>query len=119
MAQLIDQIPVAGNSGLALVKLPNGEARLWTFAGTRANRCIARNMVPGIEVKRVDALGLDVNRPFDLAELAIVCTVGEFAALELEELTKLIKFVDCLPPRLAMQIVRERQFEEVDFFTIP
>lgn len=115
MAQLTDMIPVAGNLGLALVKSPNGEARLWTFAGTRANRCIARNIALPTEVKRIDALGLDLSRPCDLAELMIACKGGGFGALELEELGKPIKFYGCLPPMLVARIVRERQFEDVDF----
>ena len=112
LAQLRDAIPAGGDTPFALTKTITGGARLWTFAGNKANRCIARNILAPCEVKRVDALGLDLDRMIDLAQFTGAMEVGKFGELELQQLAKGMKFADCLPSVLIEEIVRYRQFEE-------
>lgn len=90
-----------------------GSVRLWTFGGTRANRTIAKKIQSAVEVKRVDALGMDLKTPLDAKTLAVdFCVSGlHFAADEVKERAKSIKFAACLPESLLVQIICHRQFE--------
>ncbi len=91
-----------------------GRVRLWTFDGTRVNRTIAKQLQSAVGIKRVDALGMDLKAPVDAKTMAVdFCVSGlEFMADEIKERAKPIKFSDCLPETLLVQIIRRRQFEQ-------
>lgn len=99
---------------LVITKSESGGARLWTFGGTRANRTIAKQIQSVAEVRRIDALGLDLKAPVDLKALNADFLVAnlEFSPDEIKERAKPIKFADCLPATLLVQIIRMRQFEQ-------
>lgn len=112
--QIIEEVPDLGNSGaLSITWNDSGAARLWTFAGTRANRTIAKQIESLVEVRRVDAIGVDLKTPIDPSALSAALLAAEiqFTADEIRDLVKPIKFSDCLPERLLVEIVRRRQFE--------
>ena len=116
--QLIDDVPDTGNKGaLSVTKTGSGVSRLWTFSGTRANRTIAKQIQSLVEVKRIDAIGIDLKTPIDPSELTdeLLTTDIQFSPDEVEDLSKPIKFSECLPPSLLLQIVRTRQFELASF----
>ena len=80
----------------------------WTFAGTRANRTLARlASVDGAKV-RFDALS--VQAPV----AALPAALPESLALTDDELAAFrdsIKFVDCLPQQLLARTILARNFE--------
>lgn len=110
--QLVETIP-AGSEPEVLSMTLNGTggARLWTFAGTRANRTIARQIQSLTEVRRMDALGLDLKPPIAALGADLVVADIQFSCGEVKEYAKPIKFSECLPMALLMQIIRTRQFE--------
>ncbi|MCZ8227624.1 MAG: DEAD/DEAH box helicase [Burkholderiaceae bacterium] len=112
--QIIEDVPDAGNKGaLSVTRTDSGVSRLWTFAGTRANRTIAKQIQSLVEVKRIDAIGIDLKTPIDPSELTdeLLTTDIQFSPDEVEDLSKAIKFSECLSPSLLVEIVRTRQFE--------
>lgn len=113
--QVIEDLPDTGNSiSMAITRNDAGGARLWTFGGTRANRSIAKQIQSLVEVRRVDAIGLDLKAPIDPRELSadLLATELQFSAEEIKDLSKPIKFSECLPASLLLQIIRMRQFEQ-------
>jgi len=115
---VIEDLPDTGNSlSMAITRNDSGAARLWTFGGTRANRCIAKQIQSRVEVRRVDAIGLDLKTPIDPNELSPELLAAElkFSPEEIKDLAKPIKFSECLPAHLLVQIIMMRQFENHDF----
>ena len=111
--QVIEDLPDTGNNlSMAITRNDAGGARLWTFGGTRANRSIAKQMQSLVEVRRVDAIGLDLKTPIAPSELSadLLATELQFSAEEIKDLSKPIKFSECLPGSLLLQIIRMRQF---------
>lgn len=116
--QIIEDVPDAGNNGaLSVTRTDSGVSRLWTFSGTRANRTIAKQIQSLVEVRRIDAIGIDLKTPIDPSELSddLLAKEIQFSPDEVEDLSKPIKFSECLPPSLIVQIVRMRQFELTSF----
>ena len=113
--EIVEHFPDAGGtSGLAITRNESGGVRLWTFGGTRANRTIAKQIQSVAEVRRIDALGLDLKTPIDPKVLNSEFLVSDlqFSTDEVKERSKPIKFSDCLPGTLLVQIIRMRQFEQ-------
>ena len=113
--QVIEDLPGTGNNlSMAITSNKAGGARLWTFGGTRANRSIAKQLRSRVEVSRVDAIGLDLKTPIDPRELSadLLATELHFSDDEIKNLAKPIKFSECLPASLLLQIIRMRQFEQ-------
>ena len=111
--QVIENLPDTGNNrSMAITRNDAGGARLWTFGGTRANRSIAKQIQSLVEVRRVDAIGLDLKTPIDPSELSadLLATELQFSTTEIKDLAKSIKFSQCLPASLLLQIVGMRQF---------
>lgn len=111
--EIMEGVPDAGiNGALAITRNDSGATRLWTFDGTRANRTIARQIQTLVEVRRIDAIGIDLKKPVDPSELSPDLFASEFGFTsdEVKELAKPIKFSECLPLNLLVQIIRARQF---------
>ena len=112
--QIAQFIPDLGaDKFVSLSQEQAGAVRLWSFAGTRANRTIAKQVQCATAVKRIDALGLDLRCGIDTSEVNFDLPVGSlpFSADEVTECTKAIKFSDCVPATLLLEIIRLRQFE--------
>ena len=117
LEEVIETIPEAGKTAvLVSERNESSTARLWTFAGTRANRTIAKHIHSVAEVRRLDALGLDLKTPVDAKLLNADFPVSEllFSADEIKERAKPIKFAACLPDALLVEIIRMRQFEQAE-----
>lgn len=115
LEQVVESLPDAGgNSILSITKNESGGIRLWTFGGTRANRTIAKQIQSLVDVRHIDALGLDLKTTFDPKVLNSNFLVSDlrFSTDELKERAKPIKFAACLPDTLLIQIIRMRQFEQ-------
>jgi ATP-dependent Lhr-like helicase len=113
--QVIEDLPDTGNNlSFAVSRTEAGGARLWTFGGTRANRSIAKQVQSLVEIRRVDAIGLDLKTPIDPETLnsELCATALQFSDQEIKDLAKPIKFSECLPVSLLLQIIQTRQFEK-------
>jgi ATP-dependent Lhr-like helicase len=113
LEQINEDLPDTGNDGaLSVTRNEAGAARLWTFAGTRANRTLARKIQSLAESRRIDAIGIDLKTPIDPGDLSaeLLATELAFSPEEVAELAKPIKFSECLPAALLVQIIRKRQF---------
>lgn len=112
--QVVEDVPATGDTAvLSITRNDSGGARLWTFAGTRANRTIARQIQSLIEVKHFDAIGLDLKTSIEPSELSVdlLTTELQFSTEEIKDLAKPIKFSACLPASMLVRIIRMRQFE--------
>ena len=115
LEQIMEEIPnLAIGTKFTLTRNDAGGARLWTFAGTRANRTFAKQLQPMVEVRRIDAIGIDLKSPIDLAKWSaeILLSKLTFSDGEVSDLAKSVKFSECLPHALLVQIIRARQFIE-------
>ena len=113
IAQIIEDLPETGNhAALSVTRSDTGAARLWTFAGTCANRTIARQIQSLTPSRRIDAIGIELKTPIDPSRLSaeLFATELEFSPDEVQELAKPIKFSQCLPAALLVQMIRQRQF---------
>jgi hypothetical protein len=99
--------------GKPLTNEQPGAVRLWSFGGTRANRTIAKQINGLTEVKRIDALGLDLRWSIDTSEVNFELAIKDiaFSADEVTDFAKAVKFSDCLPEDLLLEIIQMRQFE--------
>jgi ATP-dependent Lhr-like helicase len=112
--QIMEDVPDTPiGTNFSITRNDSGGARLWTFAGTRANRTTAKQIQSLVEVRRVDAVGLDLKTPIELGSLSADLLTSEimFSEGELIELAKTVKFSECLPIAFLDQIVRLRQFD--------
>ena len=100
-------------TSFSMTRNDSGGARLWTFAGTRANRTIARQIQSLVEARRVDVVGLDLKMPIGLDRLSADVLMSEIVLSdsEISELAKSVKFSECLPQDMLGQVVRLRQFD--------
>ena len=111
--QVIEDVPdTRDKEALAITRTDTGAGRLWTFAGTCANRTIAKQIQSLVEVRRLDAIGLDLKTPIDPTDLspALLAAEIQFSTDEIKDLAKSVKFSECLPTPLLVEIVRMRQF---------
>lgn len=113
--QIMEEIPDTPTGvSFSITRKETGGARLWTFAGTCANRTTAKQIQTLVEVRRVDAVGLDLKNPIELCSLndELLKSKIDFSDIDLQELAKSIKFSACLPKAMIDQIVRLRQFQD-------
>lgn len=114
--QVIEDMPETGETGeaavFAVTPTDSGSARLWTFSGTCANRTLARQIAPLVEVRRLDAIGLDLKMPMDPSQLTdeLPAKPVHLSDDEIKDLAKPIKFSQCVPTDLLLEIIRTRQF---------
>lgn len=106
---LRDAIPLPEGRGV-VEQLPNGRFRLWTFAGSIANRTrMFREAVYG--ACRFDGLSVDYRSDPRLKDRDVA--PGGIDASALEELEKQVKFFELLPRELAPRVVLARKFAQV------
>jgi ATP-dependent Lhr-like helicase len=103
-----DDLGISPGTHFISSRQDQSDIRTWTFAGTRANRTLARNAsVSGSKV-RFDALSVQ-------APLSLLTTAeGERIELSDDELTALaetVKFASCLPRHLLEETVVARSFD--------
>lgn len=110
---IMEEIPDTPiGTSFSITRNDSGGARLWTFAGTRANRTTSKQIQALVDVKRVDAVGLDLKTPIDFLNLNSDVLTSEivFSDGELSEFAKSVKFSECLPFFFLDQIIQLRQF---------
>ena len=107
LQHLSDDLSISAGTHFIASRSEGGVVRTWTFAGTRANRTLARNATVAGQKVRFDALS--VQAPLSLLDSS---PAGEFE-LGLEELStfaEAIKFSACIPRRLLAETVQAREF---------
>lgn len=82
--------------------------RTWTFAGTRANRALARHAAGAGSKVKFDALS--IQAPASLLDAAAISTIV-LTDDELAAFAETIKFSDCLPRSLLAETITARVFE--------
>lgn len=100
--------------GSHFISSASGEAtvRTWTFAGTRANRTLARNAARGGSRVRFDALS--VQAPTSLLDDSM-SPDALLSDQELAEFAEAMKFSACLPRNLLEESVLARSFQGNQF----
>ena len=103
-------VQVADDGARSVTRNEAGKARLWTVAGTRANRTLARQLESLAQVRRIDAIGIDLKMPIDAGDMSaeLLTTELDFSTAEINELARPITFSQCLPAALLVKIIQKR-----------
>lgn len=111
LAALSEEIPLASPDATIADRPDDAPVRTWTFAGTRANRMLARQVTIGASKIRFDALSIQAPIAGRAAELPqrIDLTADELAGFR-----DGIKFADCVPADLLARTIVAREFETSD-----
>ena len=99
---------MSSGTNFVMSRFEGAPAQTWTFAGTRANRTLARQASTGAAKVRFDALS--VQAPV----AALATTLPERIDLTGDELAafhEAIKFADCVPRELLSRTIVARSFE--------
>lgn len=108
LQMLTDEISISPGTHFVTSRTEAPPVQTWTFAGTRANRTLARLASVGGTKVRFDALS--VQAPV----AALPAALPEFLALSDNELAAFrdsIKFADCVPQQLLSRAILARNFE--------
>lgn len=109
LEDLREAIPLPEGRGV-VEPISNGRFRMWTFAGSIANRTkMFREAVYG--ACRFDGLSIDYRADPRLKDKDVV--PGGIDAAALEELEKQVKFFELLPRELAPRVVLARKFDSI------
>lgn len=93
-------------------RLANGHQRLWTYAGTRRNRTLAKKLGQLVEVRRFDALGIDLVSKGDLPDPASLKSAQlNFSSEEIMLLAEAVKFSACVSADLLRRLVMARNYD--------
>ncbi len=101
---LADEIPVSSGTTFVTSRTDGAPVQTWTFAGTRANRTLARRASLGGPKVRFDALSVQ-------ALVAALPAHTDLTADEIATFRESIKFADCVPGCLLSRTLEERNFE--------
>lgn len=107
LEQVREALPMSPGTHYVTTRDDDGTARTWTFAGTRANRTLAREATHGSAKVRFDALSVQVPIA------AMTVTLPEQVDLDKREIDTFrdaIKFADCLPQTLLARVIVARNF---------
>ncbi len=105
---LSDELPISLGTHCVVARSDGASTRTWTFAGTRANRTLARQASVGGRKVRFDAMS--VQAP---AALMIGMPSGSLTLTDAEITTfaESIKFAACVPRELLAHTIITRNFE--------
>lgn len=103
---LSDDLAIAAGTHFQVSRSEAGPVRTWTFAGTKANRTLARQASIGREKIRFDPLSV---------QAAVVASPSDsFRPLDDEEVanySESVKFASCLPRPLLVRTILARHFD--------
>jgi ATP-dependent Lhr-like helicase len=105
---LADEIPMSSGTHYVMSRSDGAPIQTWTFAGTRANRTLARQASIGGTKVRFNALS--VQAPV----AAVAASLPDHIDLTGDELgafRQSIKFSDCVPQQLLSRTILARNFE--------
>jgi ATP-dependent helicase Lhr and Lhr-like helicase len=105
---LRDELCISPGTHFIVSRPDDATVRTWTFAGTRANRALARHAAGAGSKVKFDALS--IQAPASLLDATAICAIV-LTDDELAAFAETIKFSDCLPRRLLAETVTARAFE--------
>lgn len=105
---LAHEIPIPSATNFVTSRIDGAPVQTWTFAGTRANRTLARKAATGVSKVRFDALS--VQAPVAATDTTLPEGI-DLRADELASFSESIKFADCVPPQLLSRAIVARNFE--------
>lgn len=113
LADLREAHPWATLGATTVVRDEHGRVRWWTFAGWKANLQLARLVDPlRTEVAALDDLTIVLDGSATSADVAALVRTGtpvpDLAPWITAEAVDGLKFSDCLPPALAVEVVARR-----------
>jgi ATP-dependent helicase Lhr and Lhr-like helicase len=103
-----DELGISQGTHFVSTRTDDANVRTWTFAGTRANRTLARNTSAGGKKVKFDALS--VQAPASMLDQRSDQVI-ELTDDELSSFAESIKFSTCLPRHLLIDTVIARAFE--------
>lgn len=103
-----DELSTSQGTHFVSTRTDDANVRTWTFAGTRANRTLARNASVGGKKVKFDALS--VQAPASMLDQRSDQVI-EVTDDELSSFAESIKFSTCLPRHLLIDTVIARAFE--------
>jgi ATP-dependent Lhr-like helicase len=105
---LTDEIPVSSGTHFVMSRSDGAPMQTWTFAGTRANRTLARQASIGTARVRFDALSVQAPvAALPATPLGHIDLTGD----EIAAFHESIKFADCVPRQLLSRTIVARNFE--------
>lgn len=102
--QLAEELSISSNANLSATN--ELRPKTWTFAGTRANRTLARQASTGGQRVRFDALSVQAPASLLRASESLDLTAEEIALF-----SEAIKFAECVPAALLVRSILARSFE--------
>jgi ATP-dependent Lhr-like helicase len=110
LEELREEIAIGTDGPVIQLGESSGRFRVWTFAGKRANRQLARRFFARVGVLGFDEYG--INCKVDPAQVTIPATlaVPDLTPVHVERFVSGIKFAECLPERLRFHVVASRFF---------
>ena len=114
--RLVEEMPASREAGAIVVtRTVSGTTRIWTFAGTRANRTLKEHLKGRADVVGVDDLGIELSGSSGCVIAAFTYRASSIVlgTRDLVTFSKAIKFVDCLPDSLIKRVVLARNFEDL------
>lgn len=106
---LAEEMPMSSGANFVTFRSEDAPVQTWTFAGTRANRTLARQASVGSARVRFDAMS--VHAPVDALPSALPAHL-DLTDAELAAFRDSIKFADCLPRELLARTIVARNFAE-------
>lgn len=105
---MVDEIAMSTGTNFVMSRDDSGSMRTWTFAGTRANRTLARQASSGGAKVRFDALSLQA--PVAALHTPLPEHI-DLAGDEIAAFRESIKFADCVPEEFLSRMIAARNFE--------
>ena len=108
LQMLAEEIPASPETSFVMSHVDDTPVQTWTFAGTRANRTLARQASVGSSKVRFDALRLQAPVSVFTNRMPDVLALTDDELLAFRDS---IKFSDCVPPQLLAETIIARNFE--------
>ena len=114
--ELRDEIPVGSDASQNVLEVGDqGAARIWTFAGTKHNRTLARQLRAHVGPCRFDEYQVSARTDVHDALTSLVTASIHLAPSEIVELSKGLKFASCVTGALCHRELVARFFDTSDF----
>jgi ATP-dependent Lhr-like helicase len=117
LRRLADELPISLGTQFVQARCDAASPRTWTFAGTRANRTLARQADSSGQKIRFDALSVQAAAALLSGPSSASLTLSES---EIAAFAASIKFAACVPRELLARtiVARNFDFETVETVTV-
>ncbi len=108
LRRLSEDLPMSVGTNIVVSRSEPKNPRVWTFAGTRANRTMARQA--STDSRRIGFDAMSIQAPASLIS-GIASGEPRLTDTEVSTLAESIKFADCVPRQLLVRSILARYFE--------